>query len=346
MLRGGKREGGKRMVALRPARDLTVVALVLGSTGQALAEVPAFGLPVDCDMGRDCSIQKYVDHDPGPDRLDYTCGRLSKDGDHGTDFRVRDLPAMRRGVPVVAAASGVVKAARDGMPDVSVRETGSDAVRGREAGNGVVIDHGNGWESQYSHLKQGSVRVRAGDRVAAGQQVGLIGLSGNTEFPHVEFAVRHQGRPIDPFVGMTEVFACGGPTRPLWAADALAALPYRASGALIAGFATSRPVAERAREGGYGQDRVSAAAPALVFWADIWGAMAGDVQRFRISGPDGAALHRQESVLQESKISWFAFSGMPRPPQGWRSGRYEGSYELVRAGQPVVTISESIEIGD
>lgn len=334
------------MVALRLSRDLMIAALVLGWTSEALADVPAFGLPVDCDMARECSIQKYVDHDPGPDRLDYTCGRLSKDGDHGTDFRVRDLPAMQRGIPVVAAAPGVVKAARDGMRDVSVREIGPEAVRGREAGNGVVIDHGDGWETQYSHLKQGSVQVQAGDQAIAGQQLGLIGLSGNTEFPHVEFSVRHQGRPIDPFVGMTEHFACGGPTRPLWSADALAALTYRASGALIAGFATERPVAETAREGGYGQNRLPAAAPALVFWADVWGAVAGDVQRFRISGPGGTVLHRHESVLKESNISWFAFSGIPRPPEGWRPGRYEGTYELVRGGQPVVTISESIEIRD
>jgi murein DD-endopeptidase MepM/ murein hydrolase activator NlpD len=334
------------MRVLRAARGLMIVALVLGWTGQARADVPAFGLPVACDMAGDCSIQKYVDHDPGPDRLDYACGRLSKDGDHGTDFRVRDLPAMRRGIPVVAAAPGIVKAARDGMPDVSVREAGPETVRGREAGNGVVIDHGDGWETQYSHLKQGSVRVRAGDQVSAGQQLGLIGLSGNTEFPHVEFSVRHQGRPIDPFVGTAEPFACGGSARPLWSTDALAALPYRASGALIAGFAAGRPVAETAREGGYGRNPLPAAAPALVFWADVWGAMAGDVQRFRIRGPDGAILHRHESVLKESNISWFAFSGIPRPPKGFRPGRYEGAYELVRAGQPVAAISESIEISD
>ena len=41
-------------------------------------------------------------------------------------------------------------------------------------GNGVVIDHGGGWISQYSHLRSGSVRVHPGDRVSAGQPLGLV----------------------------------------------------------------------------------------------------------------------------------------------------------------------------
>lgn len=333
------------MAARHQVPGLLVMALLLCPGQGARAEIPVLELPVDCDLSAQCSIQKYVDHDPGPDRLDYTCGRLSKDGDNGTDFRVRDYPAMQRGVTVVAAASGVVKGARDGIPDISVRQAGPDAVRGREAGNGVVIDHGDGWETQYSHLKQGSVRVAVGDSVAAGQPLGLIGLSGNTEFPHVEFAVRHQGQPIDPFVGQVDGFSCGGVTRPLWSPEALSVLPYRASGPLISGFAAERPVAENARQGAYAADRLPDAAPVLVFWADVWGAMAGDVQRFVITGPGGRIVHRDENVLKASNISWFAFSGVPRPPQGWAPGRYEGTYELVRDGRPVVTMRESITIG-
>ena len=72
---------------------------------------------------------------------------------------------MRAGVRVVAAAGGVVKATRDGMTDVSVRDTGPEAVAGREAGNGVLIEHGGGWQTQYSHLRSGSVSVEPGERV-------------------------------------------------------------------------------------------------------------------------------------------------------------------------------------
>ena len=120
---------------------------------------PTLELPVACDFVDECSIQKYFDHDPGPGRLDYACGRLSKDGDTGTDFRLRNYPAMYAGVSVLAAADGVVRAVRDGMDDISVREIGHEAIMGREAGNAVVLNHGNGWETQYSHLKHGSIDV-------------------------------------------------------------------------------------------------------------------------------------------------------------------------------------------
>jgi Peptidase family M23 len=321
---------------------LTVIGLPVAFAAHAAD--PAFELPVACDMATVCSIQKYVDLDPGPERMDYACGRLSKDGDNGTDFRVPDYPTMEQGIAVIASAPGVVKATRDGMADVSVRETGSDAIKGREAGNGVVIDHGNGWETQYSHLKRGSISVKPGDRVATGQQLGLIGLSGNTEFPHMEFSVRYQGRSVDPFVGLAEHFACGDPRAPLWSDAAAAQLPYRTSGPLIAGFATERPDAEAARHGQYAHDQLSATADALVFWADIYGAMAGDVQRMRIAGPDGRVVHENETVLKDNNISWFAFSGRKRPAPGWQTGRYTGTYELIRDGQAVVTMTGTVVI--
>ena len=172
----------------------SLVGMLLCFAGGALADEPfRIGVPVDCAFGSVCSVQNYVDLDPGPGRLDPGCGRLSYDGHDGTDIRVADLVAMRDGVSVVAAAGGVVKATRDGMPDVSVRDIGPEAVAGREAGNGVVIDHGRGWETQYSHLRSGSVSVKPGDRVEAGTPLGMIGLSGQTEFPHLHFTVRKDG---------------------------------------------------------------------------------------------------------------------------------------------------------
>jgi hypothetical protein len=332
----------------RPTLLWTILAAVLvvvpGAT--SLAQEPLrLQLPIDCDMARTCSIQKHFDLDPGPQRMDYACGRLSLDGDTGTDFRLPDFVAMDRGVAVLAAAPGVVKATRDGMEDVSVRQIGREAIRGREAGNGVVIDHGGGWETQYSHLKRGSIRVQRGDAVAAGQPLGLVGLSGNTEFPHVEMIVRHNGRPVDPFVGLAERFSCGDARQPLWSEATLALLPYRPSGPLVAGFSADRPEADAARRGRYAADRLPSDPPALVFWADIWGAMAGDRQRIRITGPDGRTVHENEQTLSENNISWFAFSGLRRPATGWVPGRYTGTYELVREGAVVVSMTAQAGIG-
>lgn len=313
-----------------------------------------FGLPVDCAIGRDCHIQNFFDHDPGPGRVDYACGRLSYDGHTGTDFRVADLPAMERGVPVVAAAAGTVRGVRDGMPDVNVRDIDPAAIKGREAGNGVVIDHGGGWQTQYSHLRRGSVAVRPGDRVEAGQRLGLIGHSGMAEFPHVEFVVRHDGKPVDPFVGDVAVGdvafpSCGDRREPrkeasLWAESAAAVLSYQPSGGLSAGFAAGPAKAESARQGAYG-DRFSAAGtPALVLWADVFGVLAGDEQRFRIEGPDGRELFAHGETIKESKVAWFGFAGRKRPPEGWAPGAYRGTYTLTRDGKEVVRLERTAEL--
>lgn len=325
---------------LKPALCVTLFFWSVG--GAAADEAFRIGLPVACEIGSLCSVQNYVDLDPGSGRLDPGCGRLSYDGHDGTDFRVRDLVAMRAGVDVVAAAAGVVKATRDGMPDVSVRDTGPEAVAGREAGNGVLIVHGDGWETQYSHLRSGSVLVKPGDRVAAGAPLGMIGLSGNTEFPHLHFTLRKDGVDIDPYTGAAGAWSCGSPRSPVWGEDAAEVLAYVPTGLLIAGFSSAPPEAEAIRRGD-GRLGESVADPAaLVLWADVFGAEAGDVQSFRIAGPGGSVLMEDETVLEANNVSWFAFGGRRRPPEGWTPGVHTGTFTLSRDGEAI--ISETVEI--
>jgi len=339
-----------------PIRTVSILSICLGLmlTGLGLLVVaqPAvakdrrFELPVVCDMGTVCTIQNYFDHDPSEDRVDYACGRLSYDGHDGTDFRVPDLPTMREGVPVVAAAPGVVKGLRDGMPDINVRKIGRAALKGRDAGNGVVIDHGDGWVTQYSHLRNGSVAVARGDRVETGQRLGDIGMSGWAEFPHVHFDVRYEGEELDPFVGFAAYTTCGDDRQPLWSDAALKHLDYQPTGPLIAGFATERPVADAARDGRYAAGQLSSDAGALVMWVDLFGAEKGDKQRFQIRDPAGKQIHETDNVLEDSKVSWFAFSGMRRPPDGWTPGTYRGTYALTRGDEAIIILEREVEIGE
>ena len=308
---------------------LGLLAIAFASAAPAGAPI-RLGLPVDCDMGGICMVQNYVDQDPGPGARDYRCGHLAYDGHAGIDIRVPTLVEMRRGVVVVAAAAGVVKAARDGMPDVSLREIGRAAVAGREAGNGVVIDHGNGWETQYSHLRRGSVSVRPGARVAAGQRLGLIGHSGAAEFPHVEFVVRYRGRPVDPFNGLMPGSGCDTTGQGLWTETAQKALAYRAGGLLAAGFATERPNLDRALAGDYPAETFSVRVPALVFWAASWGLNEGDVEQLRLIGPDGRTIAKASDSLTRDKAQWFRFIGRKRPDAAWPRGRYRAEYVVYR----------------
>lgn len=303
---------------------------------------PALQLPVLCDMERTCSIQNYFDHKPGPERMDYACGRLSYDGHDGTDIRVPDVIVMREGVAVVAAADGIVMAVRDSMPDVSVRSIGKDAVKNREAGNGVVLDHGAGWQTQYSHLKRGSVRARPGQQVKAGDVLGEIGMSGNAEFPHVEFVVRRNGIALDPFVGNMPFSDCAGERQPLWSEATHAALPYRPSGPLVAGFAAEQPKAEVVREGYYRDRELPVTAPVLVMWAEAFGVLKGDIERFEIVGPGGSRIVNIERALATDYVSWFSFGGARQPPSGWSEGRYRGTYTITRQGKAVFSMTQTV----
>jgi murein DD-endopeptidase MepM/ murein hydrolase activator NlpD len=61
----------------------------------------------------------------------------------------------------------------------------------------VRIDHGNGYTSIYGHMSR--LDVRYGQKVGRGQQLGLMGSTGNSSGPHVHFMVEFNGRPQNPF---------------------------------------------------------------------------------------------------------------------------------------------------
>ncbi len=322
-----------RFPVIHLARTLLVGCLAVTPAAidrAAAQDVPSFGLPVDCVIGTDCHVQFFVDRDPGPGSLDYTCGSLSYDGHKGTDIRVPDLVTMERGVAVLAAGDGIIRAIRDGMPDVSLNDIDPAAIASREAGNAVVIAHPGGWETQYGHLRQGSVLVRSGDRVTRGQPLGLIGMSGKANYPHVHFEVRHDGETVDPFTGETLPTGCDMSGNPLWTDATLTALAYRPSGVLIAGFADVAPDRHEVRAGAHRVNPLRPDSAALVFWVDVFGTQAGDEEVFRVYGPDQSLLVEHRSVLEKNAHQRFNFVGKKRPDGGWPPGVYTGTYTLIR----------------
>lgn len=287
-------------------------------------------LPVQCDMARDCSIQKYVDRATGPERRDYRCGTLTTDEHDGTDMRLRRFQDFDRDVKVVAAAAGTVLRVRDNMPDVSVKRALAPLAPDRFAGNAVVVGHGNGWETQYSHLKRGSVRVRPGQSISAGAELGAIGLSGNTEYPHLHFEVRHNGKVVDPFAA-GEPDGCGTKQPSLWTAAATLALAYRPTVVLAVGFAQSPADAEASVQSIESSD-VMTNPDALVLWGNVSGVQSGDVEKFRIVAPNGGVLVAEEKHILHNSLVWVSYLGIRRPVGGWQPGKYSGTYQLTRNG--------------
>lgn len=318
-----------------------LLALVL-LTAPALAQEPpggGFGLPIDCRADMACPVQNYIDHDPGPGWRDHTCGPLSYDGHRGTDFRVPTQIEMRRGVPVVAAADGEVIIARDGQPDRLMRDAPPATTVDQRNGNWVAVQHADGWVTTYAHLRQGSVAVTKGQRVARGETLGLIGLSGNADFPHVHFAVTHQNRLLDPFTGGEPGAACGAPGRSLWSPAAQAQLTYRRGGLLSAGFIGRQTSGREISEGIEAPPVIPADAPALIFWADAWGLLKGDRLVLTIVGPDGEVFVTAEHKLERDRATESRWIGRKRRDPAWPAGRYRGLYRVEREiGGETVTV--------
>jgi hypothetical protein len=109
------------------------------------------------------------------------------------------------GLPVLAVADATVVAAVDAYPDqVPGKATGITLANAD--GNHVVLDIGGGRFAFYAHLKPGSVRVRRGDSVTQGQQIGEAGNSGSSDGPHLHFHVMN-GPSVLASDGMPYVFS-------------------------------------------------------------------------------------------------------------------------------------------
>lgn len=326
-----------------PRLGAMLILLLLACRAHA-AEAPALAIPIACTLGQDCFIQQYVDIDPGAGARDYTCGSATYDGHKGTDFRVRTMADVARGVPVLASAAGTVKGVRDGVPDRLVL-TAADrkAVEGRECGNGVLVDHGGGWETQYCHMRRGSVSVARGQTVKAGQPIGLVGASGHAQFPHVHISVRHRGKVIDPFASDQSGGACGvQEPASLWQEGIRDRLGYGSAQPLMVGFA-SGPVKSEALVRSL-PPSPTADAPAIVAYGWVINLRKGDRLRIALDGPAGRLAENTIPAVDRAKAQYVAFSGRKRPAGGWPTGTYTALLEVIRNGVAVRRESKVLEL--
>lgn len=324
--------------------------LTLFTLSQAAgAEDIRLSLPVACEIGRTCFIQHYVDHDRSSGASDYQCGALTYDGHDGTDFRVPTMAAQKAGVDVLAAADGKVLRIRDGVEDISVAGPGRQSVAGTECGNGVVIGHANGCETQYCHMAKGSLAVKPGDAVKAGDRIGRIGLSGMTEFPHLHFTVRKDGKVVDPFKpGLPTQHPCqrSVDVPSLWAASLPRIHVYQAGTVLNSGFASGPVTMEAIESGEAERDVPNAQAPALVAFVRAIGLKGGDVQHLSLIGPDGQVLRENRTEpLDRDKAQYMLFVGLRRPASGWPAGHYRALYRVERNGQTAFEQAFGMRLG-
>lgn len=280
----------------------------------AAAQQIQLAFPVDCQLGEECYIQQYVDHAEGSLARDFQCASLTYDGHRGTDIALPSLAQMRDGVTVRAAAPGIVVATRDGIEDKVWSPETAD-LDGKDCGNRVGIRHGQGWITDYCHLKNGSVAVATGDRIKTGDTLGQIGMSGRAQFPHLHFTVQKGDQAVDPFDPDGEIYCTSPSDETLWA-DPIA---YQPGGILRTGFATSVEKSDYQRmKDGTVQSLTTADNPdRLILWAYLFGLRFGDELTLTAQTSDGAPLTDTTVLLQRNRALASQRVGINRPDPGW-----------------------------
>ncbi|MBI5852807.1 MAG: M23 family metallopeptidase [Planctomycetes bacterium] len=151
--------------------------------------------PFAGNLWDDVHTFNFVDLDPSFGLRDFDCLQWTYDTHRGHDTHLHSFAEMDRGVPVFAAIAGVVVDLHDGEPDRNINPSSLPS-------NYVILWHGGTHYSWYLHLRRNSVAVTLGQRVAGGQQLGLVGSSGNSSWPHLHFESWHDNAHYEPDAGV------------------------------------------------------------------------------------------------------------------------------------------------
>ncbi|HEX8753738.1 MAG TPA: M23 family metallopeptidase [Solirubrobacterales bacterium] len=100
------------------------------------------------------------------------------------------------GAEVLSATAGRVVGVVDRLPEGPISFALPPISAADAGGNHVVVAIGHGRYAFYAHLQPGSVRVRVGQRVSAGEPLGLLGNSGNSNVPHLHFQLMSGPTPL------------------------------------------------------------------------------------------------------------------------------------------------------
>lgn len=112
----------------------------------------------------------------------------------GDGNKLEDYPFY--GTPVHAVADATVVSTYDGLDPQTPFGRDPNLKPADITGNSIVLDLGGGTYALYAHLLKGSITVRPGDKVTAGQPIARLGNTGNSDGPHLHFQLMDGPSPL------------------------------------------------------------------------------------------------------------------------------------------------------
>lgn len=170
----------------RSSQAFTVVRdaqqqIVVRDGSQIIHATRSAGTSIPAVNGWTVPVHRPITSPWGPRQVICTSGVGCDSGfHHGNDF------AGPCGTPFYAVSGGVVSA----------------ITRGGLAGDEIIIDHGDGISTAYSHMFDDGILVAQGEKVTAGQNIGLFGSSGDSTGCHLYFEYRIDNVTVDPAQAM------------------------------------------------------------------------------------------------------------------------------------------------
>jgi murein DD-endopeptidase MepM/ murein hydrolase activator NlpD len=228
------------------------------------------------------------------------------------------------------------------MPDRIINSTEEIAALGnRECGNGVVIDNGNGWQTQYCHMRKGSVTVKKGSVVEIGKPLGMVGFSGAAAFPHLHLSVRNKGIKIDPFSGPNSV-ECHGARNSMWSAKAKTALSYNLIDVISISFDSQKYELNELLAGQQGRKKPDADWNTLVANAVFINIQKDDEITLLVTGPSGEIV-RNIQTLDRDKAQYHIYAG--KKFKNLMTGDYKAVLVVKRGGKVIIekTIVDAVK---
>lgn len=293
----------------------------------------ALKLPVSCQLEESCWLVNYPDVQKEEGYQDYKGGKNTYEGNKGTYFAVKTFIDIKNGTPAHAADDGKVIFVRNNIEDNYPLGDKDTEKEPPFCGNAVVIEHNHGWKTAYCHLKKGSISVKQGDFTTAGAQIGQIGLSGQTEFPHLYFTVLKGENYFDPFSGLQlNGKENKNKYKPLWGINARDNLKYRDVILTNIGVSAEDPSLYSVKQGSYKNIELLYDEPEIFIWVYGFHFKKKDIIKLTLYNPDQEKVMNDFIRVSSGNIENLVSFKKKKKKEKWKPGFYNVKINYIKTG--------------